>query len=98
MARNDKEAELEAWLDQVGVANSWELAPGLAYNVGPGDRAHVRAHTDLVILSVTSPPPMRLRSAVKFTCRRNHLLSLTNYASKRAIRCLPIRVTQRLVL
>ena len=33
LARSDKEAELESWLDERGVANAWEIAPSLS-NLG----------------------------------------------------------------
>ena len=37
---------------------SWELGPGMAYNVGPKDRHRVSAHTDVHLLSVFCPPLM----------------------------------------
>ena len=35
---------------------TWALAPGVAYNVGPKDRHRVRAHSDIHLLSVFCPP------------------------------------------
>ena len=35
---------------------SWELKPGMAYNVGPKDRHRVTAHSDLHYISVFCPP------------------------------------------
>jgi quercetin dioxygenase-like cupin family protein len=37
------------------TGESWKLAPGTAYNVGPRDRHRLRATTDLHLLSVFSP-------------------------------------------
>jgi quercetin dioxygenase-like cupin family protein len=37
------------------TGESWKLAPGTAYNVGPRDRHKLRATTDLHLLSVFSP-------------------------------------------
>ena len=37
---------------------TWELAPGMAYYVGPEDRHRLRARTDIHLLSVISPPLM----------------------------------------
>lgn len=38
------------------TGESWKLEPGTTYNVGPKDRHRVRAHTELHLLSVFSPP------------------------------------------
>ena len=38
------------------TGHSWELGPSMAYNVGPKDRHCVRAHTDMHLPSVFSPP------------------------------------------
>jgi L-ectoine synthase len=40
----------------VTTGQSWTLAPGVAYNVGPKDRHRVRAHTDIHLVSVFCPP------------------------------------------
>jgi len=37
MTRGDREAELESWLDELGLENSWEVAPALV-NLGYDDR------------------------------------------------------------
>lgn len=42
----------------ITTGQTWELEPGTAYNVGPGDRHCVRAHTEILLLSVFSPPLM----------------------------------------
>ena len=39
----------------VSTGQTWELGPGMAYNVGPKDRHRVRARTDMHLLSVFSP-------------------------------------------
>ena len=38
------------------TGETWELGPSMAYNVGPKDRHRVRAHTDMHLVSVFSPP------------------------------------------
>ena len=38
------------------TGQTWELGPGMAYNVGPGDRHRVCAATDIHLLIVSSPP------------------------------------------
>jgi L-ectoine synthase len=40
----------------IATGQTWALGPSMAYNVGPEDRHRVRAHTDLHLLSVFSPP------------------------------------------
>ncbi len=42
----------------ITTGQTWELGPSMAYNVGPKDRHRVRAHTDIHLLSVFSPPLM----------------------------------------
>ncbi len=42
----------------ITTGQTWELGPSMAYNVGPKDRHRVRAHTDMHLLSVFSPPLM----------------------------------------
>ena len=42
----------------MNTCQTWELGPGMAYNVGPKDRHRVRAHADIHLLSVFSPPLM----------------------------------------
>ncbi len=38
------------------TGETWQLGPGVAYNVGPKDRHVVRAHTDLHYISIFCPP------------------------------------------
>ena len=38
------------------TGQTWELGPGMAYNVGPGDRHRVHARTDILLLSIFCPP------------------------------------------
>ena len=38
------------------TGQSWELAPGVAYNVGPRDRHRLRARTDIHLISIFCPP------------------------------------------
>jgi L-ectoine synthase len=38
------------------TGQSWRLAPGVGYYVGPKDRHRVRAHTDIHLLSIFCPP------------------------------------------
>ncbi len=40
----------------VTTGQTWVIGRGMAYNVGPKDRHRVRAHTDIHLLSVVSPP------------------------------------------
>jgi L-ectoine synthase len=40
------------------TGQTWELGPSMAYTVGPKARHRVRAHTDIHLLSVFSPPLM----------------------------------------
>jgi L-ectoine synthase len=42
----------------ITTGQTWELRPSMAYIVGPKDRHRVRAHTDIHLLSVFSPPLM----------------------------------------
>jgi L-ectoine synthase len=43
-------------VSDVTSGQTWDLEPGMAYYVGPKDRHRVRAHTDIHLLSVFSPP------------------------------------------
>ena len=43
-------------VEDLSTGESWELAPGMLYNVGPKDRHRVTAETDIHLLSVFSPP------------------------------------------
>lgn len=43
-------------VSDMDTGRSWELAPGMAYHVGPGDRHRVCADTALHLLSVYCPP------------------------------------------
>jgi len=43
-------------VNDLTTGESWELAPGLLYSVGPKDRHRITAETDLHILSVFCPP------------------------------------------
>ena len=43
-------------VEDLSTGESWELAPGMLYNVGPKDRHRVTAKTDIHLLSVFSPP------------------------------------------
>ncbi|WP_162913948.1 ectoine synthase [Taklimakanibacter lacteus] len=38
------------------TGEAWTLEPGMAYNVGPRDRHHLRAHTDMHLVSMFCPP------------------------------------------
>jgi L-ectoine synthase len=40
----------------LATGQTWTLEPGVAYNVGPRDRHKLRAHSDLHLVSVFSPP------------------------------------------
>ncbi len=40
----------------LATGQTWELGPSMAYCVGPEDRHRVRAHTDMHLLSMFSPP------------------------------------------
>lgn len=40
----------------MATGQTWQLGPGMAYNVGPKDRHRVRAHTEIHLLCVCSPP------------------------------------------
>ena len=42
-------------VEDLSTGESWKLAPGMAYMVGPKDRHRLRAETDLHILSIFSP-------------------------------------------
>ena len=40
----------------LATGRTWNLEPGMAYNVGPKDRHRLRANTDIHLLSVFCPP------------------------------------------
>ena len=40
----------------LGRGQTWALGPSVAYTVGPEDRHRLRAHSDMLLLSVFSPP------------------------------------------
>jgi len=40
----------------LGSGESWALAPGMAYNVGPRDRHRLRAHAEMHLVSIFCPP------------------------------------------
>ena len=46
----------EITLEEVATGETWELAPGDIYIVGPNDRHRVKAKTNIYVLSVFNPP------------------------------------------